>query len=89
MTHKQMFWRLQVAPPGVQAGSTSEKLINKICLIIYSLYQAKEITLKVYNNIMNSIKVKCKVDTIFTNSKYSNIYEPHRLLQINKLKGKW
>ena len=89
MTQKQMFWRLPVAPPRVQAGSTSEKLLNKICLIIYSLYRAKEITLKVYNNTMNSIKVKCNMDTIFTNSKYSNIYEPHRILQINKLKEKW
>ena len=84
-----MFWRLPVTPPRVQAGSTSEKVLNKICLIIYSLYRAKEITLKVYNNTMNSIKVKCNMVTIFTNSKYSNIYEPHRLLQINKLKEKW
>ena len=40
----------------VTAGITSENLINEITQIIYSLYRAKEITKKVYNNIMNSIK---------------------------------
>ena len=40
----------------VKAGITSENLINEIRQIIYSLYRAKEITKKVYNNIMNSIK---------------------------------
>ena len=40
----------------VKAGITSENLINEIRQIIYSLYRAKEITKKVYKNIMNSIK---------------------------------
>ena len=40
----------------VKAGIASENLINEIRQIIYSLYRAKEITKKVYNNIMNSIK---------------------------------
>ena len=40
----------------VKAGITSENLINEIRQIIYSLYRAKEITKKLYNNIMNSIK---------------------------------
>ena len=38
-------------------GNTSENLLNEIHKIMYSLYQAKEITKKVYNNIMNSIKL--------------------------------
>ena len=38
----------------VKASNTSENLLSKICQIIYSLYQVKEITKKVYNNIMNS-----------------------------------
>ena len=41
----------------VQEGDTSEILLKEICQIIYSLYRAKEITKKVYSNIMNSIKV--------------------------------
>ena len=40
----------------VKAGITSDNLINEIRQIIYSLYRAKDITKKVYNNIMNSIK---------------------------------
>ena len=37
------------------------------------LYGGKEITKKVYNNIMNPIKVQYKIDTIFTdNNKTSN-----------------
>ena len=39
----------------VEAGNTSENLLNEIKQITYSLYQEKEITKKVYNNIMNSI----------------------------------
>ena len=39
------------------AGNTSENLPNEIRQIIYSLYRAKGITKKVYNNIMNTVKV--------------------------------
>ena len=38
----------------VNASNTSENLLNEIRQIIYSLYQAKIITKKVSNNIMNS-----------------------------------
>ena len=54
---KQMFQRLPIAFAQLKAGSTSENLLNEIRQIMYSLYRAKEITKKVYNNIMNSIKV--------------------------------
>ena len=57
LTPKQMFQRLPIALAQIQAGNTSEKLLNEIRKIIYSLYRAKEITEKVYNNIMNSIKL--------------------------------
>ena len=52
-----MLQRLPIALAQVKAGNTSENLLNKIRQIIYSLYRAKEITRKVYNNIINSIKV--------------------------------
>ena len=39
----------------VKAGNNSENLLNKIRQIIYSLHQAKEITKKVYNNLMKSL----------------------------------
>ena len=52
-----MIQRLLIALAQVTAGNTSENVLNEIRQIIYSLYQAKEITKKVYNNIMNSIKL--------------------------------
>ena len=52
-----MLQRLSIALAQVKAGNTSAKLLNEIRWIIYSLYRAKEITKKVYNNIMNSIKL--------------------------------
>ena len=52
-----MLQRLQIALAQVKAGNTSENLLNEIRQIIYPLYWAKEITKKVYNSIMNSIKL--------------------------------
>ena len=51
-----MLQRLPIALAQVKAGNTSEDILNEIIQIIYSLYQEKEVTKKVYNNIMNSIK---------------------------------
>ena len=57
LTPKQILERLLIALAQVKTGNTSENLLNEICQIIYSFYQAKELTKKVYKNIMNSIKV--------------------------------
>ena len=54
LTPKQMLQRLPIALAQVKAGNNSENLLNEIRQIIYSLYQAKEITKKVYNNLMKS-----------------------------------
>ena len=51
---KQMLQRLPIALTEGKAGNNSENLLNEIRQIIYSLYQAKEITKKVYNNLMES-----------------------------------
>ena len=53
----QMLKRLPIALAQVKAGNNSESLLNEIRKIVYSLYRSKEITKKVYNNIINSIKV--------------------------------
>ena len=53
----QMLKRLPIALAQVKAGNNSESLLNEIRQIVYSLYRSKEITKKVYNNIINSIKV--------------------------------
>ena len=47
---------LPIALAQVKAGNTSENLLNEIRQAIHSLYREKEVTKKVYNNIMNSIK---------------------------------
>ena len=52
-----MLQRLPIALAQVKAGITSENLLNEIRQIIYSSYRAKEVTKKVYNNIMNLVKV--------------------------------
>ena len=57
LTPKQMLQRLPIALSQVKAGNNSESLLNEIRQIVYSLYQSKEITKKVYNHIIKSIKV--------------------------------
>ena len=57
LTPNQMLKRLQIALAQVKASNNSESLLNEIRQIVYSLYRSKEITKKVYNNIINSIKV--------------------------------
>ena len=57
LTPKQMLQRLPIALAQVKAGNTSENWLNKIRQIIYSLYQANEISQNLYNNIVNSIKL--------------------------------
>ena len=52
---KQMLKRLPIALAQIKAGNNSEKLLNEIRHIIYSLYQSKEITKKVYNNLIESL----------------------------------
>ena len=57
--------KLPITIAQVKAGNISENLLNEIRQIIYSLHRANEITKKVYNNKMNSIKVQNRMDTIF------------------------
>ena len=57
LTSKQMLQRLPIALAQVKAGNTSEGLLNKIRQIVYSLYQSKQITKKVYNNVIKSIQL--------------------------------
>ena len=59
LTPKQMIQRLPIALAQVKAGNTSENLLNEIRQVIYSLYQAKEITKKSiqqYNEFNKVIK---------------------------------
>ena len=83
LTLQQILQRLLIALAQVKAGNTSENVLNEIRQIkqiIYSLYQAKGITKRVYNNIMNSIKLCNGMDTISMNCGNSKTSDPHRLL---------
>ena len=57
LTPNQILKRLPIALAQIKAGDNSESLLNEIRQIAYSLYRSKEITKKVYNNIIKSIKV--------------------------------
>ena len=54
LTPKLMLQRLPISLTKIKAGNNSQSLLNEIRQIIYSLYQSKEITKKVYNNIIKS-----------------------------------
>ena len=56
LTTKQMLQRLPIALAQVKAGNNSESLFSEIRQIVYSLYQSKQITKKVYTNIIRSIQ---------------------------------
>ena len=57
ITPKQVLQRLTIALALVKAGKTPENLLNEIRQIICFLYQAKQITKKVYNNITSFINL--------------------------------
>ena len=54
-----MLHRLPIALAQVKAGNNSEGLLKEIRQFVYSLYQSKEITKKVYNNIIKPIQWNC------------------------------
>ena len=57
LTPKKMLQWLPVALANVKAGNNSHSLLSEIRQIVYSLYQSKEITKKVYSNIIKSIQL--------------------------------
>ena len=58
LTPKQMLQRLPIALAQVKADNNSESFLNEVSQIFYSLYQSKQITKKVYNNIIKSIQIR-------------------------------
>ena len=57
LTPNQMLKRLPIVLAQIKAGNNLENSLTEIRQIFYSLYRSKEITKKVYNNIIKSIKV--------------------------------
>ena len=62
-----MLKRLPIALAQIKAGDNSESLLNEIRQIVYSLYRSKEITKKLYNNI---IKLDFEIDFLNHNTKW-------------------
>ena len=58
LTPKQMLQRLPMALVQVKTGNNSENLLNEIRKIVYSQYQSKKVTKKVYNNMIKSVQLK-------------------------------
>ena len=52
-----MLQRLPIALVHGKAGNNSENILNEISQIVYSLYQSKGITKKIYN-IIKSTQIK-------------------------------
>ena len=57
LSPKKVLQRLPIAHAQVKAGNTSENLLIEIRQIIYCLQREKEVTKKVYNKILNLIKL--------------------------------
>ena len=62
LTPKQ---RLPIALAQIKAGNKTQSLLHEIRQVVYSLYQSKEITKKVYNNILKSIRYNVKYEYNF------------------------
>ena len=56
LTPRQILQRLPIVLARIKSVNNSENLLNEIRQIVYSLYQSKEITKKVYNSMTKSIE---------------------------------
>ena len=50
-----MLNRLPITLAQLKAGNNSQKLINEIRQLLYSLYRSKKLTKTIYNYLINSI----------------------------------
>ena len=87
LTPNQMLKRLPIALAQVKAGNNSENLLNEIRQIVYSLYRSKEITKKVYNNIINLIKVLTFFELCFLNhnTKWIQSLRTQRIVKLQNI----
>ena len=53
-----MLQRLPIDLAKLKAGNNSKIFLNEIRQIVYSLHQSKQITKKVYKNIIKSIQLR-------------------------------
>ena len=55
LTPDQMLSRLPITLAQLKAGNNSQKLINEIRQLLYSLYGSKKLTKAIYNNLIDII----------------------------------
>ena len=55
MTPDQTLSRLPITLAQLKAGNNSQKLINEIRQLLYSLYGSKKLTKAIYNNLIDII----------------------------------
>ena len=55
LTLDQILSRLPITLAQSKAGNNSQKLINKIRKLLYSLYYSKKLTKTIYNHLINAI----------------------------------
>ena len=55
LTADQMLSRLPITLAQLKAGNNSQKLINEIRQLLYSLYRSKKLTKTIYNHLINAI----------------------------------
>ena len=55
LTPEQMVTRLIISLAQLKAGNNPEKLKNEIRQLVHSLYRSKNLSKKIYNNLINTI----------------------------------
>ena len=55
LTPDQMLGRLPITIAQLKAGNNSQKLINKIRQVLYSLYRSQKLTKTIYNHLFNTL----------------------------------
>ena len=55
LTPDQMLNRLPINLAQLKGGNNSQKLINKIRQLLYSLHRSKKLTKTIYNHLINAI----------------------------------
>ena len=55
LTPKQMITRLPILLTQLKAGNNFEKLKNEIRQLVYSLYRSKNMSKKIYSNLVSTI----------------------------------
>ena len=55
LTLNQILSRLPITLAQLKAGNNSQKLINEITQLLYSLYHSKKLTKTIYNHLINAV----------------------------------